>query len=78
MSTYWRYIVVAGIVSMIIAALGVGVGLLRKSGADEERQTIERANDDASRKADQRTNTLQECVAGGGDWDRTNGVCIKH
>lgn len=68
----WAYI--AGIALFLMAAVGY-VKHSEHVALEQERQRIERANNEARDKADAVNPTVDGCYASGGRWDRASGLC---
>jgi len=67
----------------IAAAVLIGSGFLayeihhlKKLGAQAERARIERANQEAERKANDGSSDVDRCFNAGNHWDRNRGLCV--
>jgi sugar phosphate permease len=65
---------VAGAVAITVA-LASEYHHIKTLGEEAERQRIEKANEEAERKADDGKSAVDKCYGNGGTWDRSRGVC---
>jgi hypothetical protein len=73
----WKMVFYGGVIAAVI---GFGVYEYHKIYAAGEAAAIsnvERANEESEKKAEQGSSAVDACYAGGGTWDRVNGVCVR-
>lgn len=63
-------------IAVVVAFLAYRASLVRQ-GHDEAIAAIKQANDKAQGDANKGVTDVETCYAGGGDWDRSRGVCAS-
>ena len=71
----WQIWVFPMVVACVIVAFVAERHHWISVGAQQEQTRIEDANHASERNADQASQQIDACVAGGGTWDRNGGVC---
>lgn len=71
------WLLVAGCVVVIIGVLAFA-HYERSIGATSALDTINKANEQSEKAADQGASNVEDCYKVNGTWDRGTGTCIKH
>jgi hypothetical protein len=73
----WKSVLIGGAIAAGLGWLAYEHHKILAEGAAQERQQIERANDEEMSRAVAAAKSVDACFAAGGTWDRDHGSCNK-
>jgi hypothetical protein len=73
----WKMIFYGGVIAAVI-----GFGLyeyhhIYAAGEAAALEQVNKSNEQSEKNAEQGSSAVDACYAGGGTWDRVNGVCVR-
>ena len=71
----WRLVAYAAAAAAVLGWLAYEDHRVFTEGQNSALQKVEQANAKSQRTADRAAKSVDDCYAGGGDWDRSLGVC---